>query len=228
MTTITTIAQRILDENNFITMDSSDTTITSIATQVLNQNNYTTSQCSAINVEKIMNLAIEYINLIGDTDIAQIASPDGTKSLVGTKAENYCIQLVTAMMIRAYIDRGPSVNMATLNVATTINEPQYATFKSQIDDAIKKLRSRIKILDAEYHVKNAVDYINAMAGTTITFVPSDGAQSLTATDNEIIAVKMVASELLKNYVEKGMAGFSVSEATNKMINRLCGVSFERT
>jgi hypothetical protein len=199
MTTITTIAQRLLDENNMIVMDAADTTVTTIAQKVLDQNGYTISDISLVNTEYLLDLAINHVNLMADTDIAALSGVEGAESLVGTKAENYAVQLIGALMIRAYKDRGPIVGLSGLSVSTTINDPQYTQYKSYIDLALDKIRRQIKILDAEYIVKNAVDYVNLHAETSIAFVPSDGAQSLTATDNQIIVVKMVAQKMLANY-----------------------------
>ena len=96
----------------------------------------------------------------------------------------------------------------------------------------------------EYLIKNAVDYINLMSGTSITFVPSAGSEDLTASDSEIIVVKSLSVLMLRAYKDRGpnmgVVGLSVStvladpqynlftKLVNRGINRLAGRSFERT
>lgn len=96
----------------------------------------------------------------------------------------------------------------------------------------------------EYLIKNAVDYINLMAGTSITFVPSAGSEDLTASDSEIMVVKTLTALMIRAYKDRGpqvsVAGFSAqavvsdpqyrlfSQLVRRGINVLCGRSFERT
>jgi len=72
----------------------------------------------------------------------------------------------------------------------------------------------ITLLNTEYLIKNAVDYINLMAGTSISFTPSAGSENLVASDNEIVVVKFATTLLLRAYLDRGpnvsVGGLSLS------------------
>jgi hypothetical protein len=78
--------------------------------------------------------------------------------------------------------------------------------------------SNISLTNMEYLVKNATDYINLQAGTSISFTPAAGAATLTALDGEIIATKAGSLLMLKAYVDRGpnvsITGISVSTLIN--------------
>ena len=100
----------------------------------------------------------------------------------------------------------------------------------------------ISLTNPEYVIKNAVDYVNAVAGTSISFTPAAGAASLTADDDEIVTVKFASVLLLRTYHDRGpntsVAGLSVTsligdpqftlfrELLNPLLRRLMGVAFE--
>jgi hypothetical protein len=104
--------------------------------------------------------------------------------------------------------------------------------------------SDISLLNMEYLVKNAVDYINLQAGTTITFIPSAGSENLSASDSEIVMVKALTTILLRAYVDRGpnvgISSLSVTtvasdpqynifmQLVNDGLMRLRGRSFETT
>jgi hypothetical protein len=104
--------------------------------------------------------------------------------------------------------------------------------------------SDISLTNLEYIIKNAVDHINAQAGTNISFTPAAGAASLIASDIEIITTKNLSTLLLRAYVDRGpntsVGGLSVTTVANDPqynifmelvkddIIRLRGRSFEVT
>ena len=73
---------------------------------------------------------------------------------------------------------------------------------------------QIPLLNTEYLVKNAVDYINLMAGTSISFTPVAGSEDLVASDNEIVVVKFATTLLIRAYFDRGpnvsVGGLSLS------------------
>ena len=226
MTTITTVAQRLLDENNYIAMDTGDTTETTIAQKILDQNNYTTTDISIVNLEYLINLAVNFVNLMSDTDIAALSGAGGSKSLVGTKAENLAVQLVSTLLIRAYKDRGPNVAIGGLSVSTIIADPQYDQHKVYIETAITKIQKQISLTDMEYLIDNAIDWINLHADTSIVALSGAAAsKSLVATNNQIVAVKALSSQMLENYATKKPL-YIFDERLNKIVDRLKTTSRE--
>jgi len=101
----------------------------------------------------------------------------------------------------------------------------------------------ITTTNMEYLIKNAVDHINLVAGTSISFTPAAGVASLTASDSEILVVKGLSLIWLRCYLDRGpntaVSAISVSAVTNdpqynvfmqfvrEGIDRLRGRSFER-
>ena len=63
--------------------------------------------------------------------------------------------------------------------------------------------ANISLLNMEYIIKNATDYINLDAGTSISFTPAAGAATLTASDGEIIATKAGALLMLRGHLDRG-------------------------
>jgi len=228
LTTITTIATRLITENNYIAMDTTDTTETTIAQKILDQNNYTVTDISLVNLEPLIDLAVNYVNLMSDTDIAALTGGAGAKSLVGTKAENLAVQLISVMLIRAYKDRGPNVAIGGLSVSTIIADPQYDQHKAYIETALTKLRRQLNLTDMEYLIDNAVDLINLHAGTSIADLSGTVAsKSLVGTDSEIIVVKQLVSGMLQTYGSTSSGGYQLTPSDLMFIDKLCGVSFSR-
>jgi hypothetical protein len=229
MTTIANIAQRILDENNFPPADSSDTTETNIATTLQSQNNWTTGDLTLTETETLIDLAIYHVNLMADTDIAALTGVADSKSLVGTKGENFAVMMVAALLVRAHLDKGPNVSVGSLGINAVTTDPQYAQFMDYINKAIEKLRRQISLTDMEYLIDNAVDLINLYTGSSIADLSGAAeSKSLTATDNQIAVIKLVASEYLKGYSKDGLAGFSLSAAVKDAVGVLRGRSFVTT
>ena len=104
--------------------------------------------------------------------------------------------------------------------------------------------SDISLLKMEYLIRNAVDYVNMQAGTSITFIPVAGSEDLNASDSEIVVVKALTTILLKAYVDRGpnvgISSLSVTavasdaqynafmQIVNDGLMRLRGRSFETT
>lgn len=119
MTVITTIAQRILDENNWVVSDISLT-----------------------NLEYVIDNAIDYINMEAGTSIADLSGAADSKSLTGTDSEIAVVKLLSVLMVRAYKDRGPQVTTGTMGVQAVISDPQYHLFTKLVTRGINRLSGR--------------------------------------------------------------------------------------
>ena len=117
-------------------------TISNIAQQILDENNYTEADISKTNLEYLIDNAIDYINLVAGTSIADLSGTAGSKSLTATENEIVAIKLLTVLLLRAYKDRGPNASVAGLNVSAVINDPQYTLFKELFDLAVARLRGK--------------------------------------------------------------------------------------
>ena len=117
------------------------TTITNIAQRILDENNYTTSDITTTNVEYLIKNAVDHINTQTGRTISFTPSA-GTASLTAQDDEMPYIKNLTALMIRAYKDRGPNTAIGGLAVSSLTNDPQYSLFLKLLDDGIQRLRGR--------------------------------------------------------------------------------------
>lgn len=116
-------------------------TITNIAQRILNENNYTVSDISLVNTEYLIKNAVEHVNLTAGTTISFTPS-GGTQSLTGSESELLVVKTLSTLMVRAYLDRGPNATVSGLSVATVIADPQYSLFMKILDQGINRLRGR--------------------------------------------------------------------------------------
>jgi len=121
MVTISNIAQRILDENHYQASDIHATAATAIT-----------------RVEYMVDNSIDYINLMAGTTISHVSSND----LTADYDEIMVVKILSTLMIRAYLDRGPNASAGILNAAAVIADPQYQLFTKIVNRGINRLRGR--------------------------------------------------------------------------------------
>jgi hypothetical protein len=115
------------------------TTITNIAQRILDENNYTTSDCSLVNTEYLVKKAVEHVNLkIGST--ISFTPSGGTQSLTATDAQLTCIQNLSGLLLRAYLDKGPNTGIAGVNISSITTDPHYSLTLRLIEDQIAELK----------------------------------------------------------------------------------------
>ena len=117
------------------------TTISNIAQRVLDENNYTTSDISKTKLEYLIDNSIHYINLQAGTTIADLDGSAESKSLTATDSEIFVVKSLSSLILRAYKDKGPQVSIGGLNVASITTDPHYRLFMKLINKAITSLRS---------------------------------------------------------------------------------------
>lgn len=114
-------------------------TVSNVAQRVLDENNYTGP--SKTIVEYLIDNAIDYVNLMASTSIADLAGSAEAKSLTATEDQIIVVKTLSALMIRAYKDRGPNTAIAGLSVTSVLADPQYSLFKEIIDKGIQRLQA---------------------------------------------------------------------------------------
>ncbi len=92
--------------------------------------------------------------------------------------------------------------------------------------------SNISLVNLEYLIKNATDYINLMTEHSISFTPAAGVASLTATDAEIITTKFLTTLLLTERANRGpnasIQGLTVASLqTNPTYEKMIDKALER-
>ena len=162
MTTITTIATRILSESGLITV-TSDVAVT--AQIVLDENNYTVTDITLINLEKLIDNSINWINEQTNTAISALSGDAGSKTVNMDRNEATIVKSLSALLIRAYKDRG-SAGIGGLSASSAISDPQYSLHSKIINDGLARLKS-MSLTNIEYLIDDAIYYINSHAGTSI-------------------------------------------------------------
>jgi len=115
--------------------------MTSITAQnILDENGYTTSDISLINCERLIDNAIDYINLMSDRNISNLAGTEGSKTVNVNSEEAPIIKFLAGLLVRAYKDKGPNTAISGLSVTTLIQDPQYDLLKGAVEKGIQRLR----------------------------------------------------------------------------------------
>jgi len=124
MATIT--AQTLLDRNNWATTDIHATAVTALT-----------------RVEYLIDDAIDYINGEAGTTISNMGGGGaGSKTVTVTAAQAPIVRALAALLVRAYLDKGPNVGIGGLGVTAIISDPQYKLHMMMIMQGINRLRGR--------------------------------------------------------------------------------------
>ena len=115
------------------------TTITNIAQRVLDENNYTTSDCSLVNTEYLVKKAVDHVNLKTGSAISFVPS-GGSQSLTATDAQLTCIQNLSGLFLRAYMDRGPNASIVGVSVTSLTNDPHFSLLMKIVDEQVAELK----------------------------------------------------------------------------------------
>lgn len=86
----------------------------------------------------LMDDAINYVNLEAGTSISNLAA--GSVTVTANEAA-VLVPLITLLM-RAYDDRGPNVNVGAISISTLASDPQYSLHMKLLTNAIKRLSGR--------------------------------------------------------------------------------------
>ena len=116
------------------------TTIASIAQRILDENNYTTSDISLTNLEYIIDNVIDDVNAEAGTTIADLSGSAASKSITGTDTEILTVKMGTIIMLRGYKDRGPNVGVGGLSVTTGVSDPQYDFYSKRYHQLVQRLK----------------------------------------------------------------------------------------
>jgi hypothetical protein len=122
------------------------TTITTIAQRILDENNYTVSDISLVKLEYRIDDAIDWVNLHCGLTIADLTGDAGSKSLVGTEGQILVVKWLTNLLIRAYKDKGKSSGISVVQDTAAV----LANADQKTIDLILKATERLK--DPPYYV----------------------------------------------------------------------------
>lgn len=124
MTTISSIAQRILDENGYTLADDFQNLTLTI-------------------LEYKIDDAIDYVNLMADTSIAALSGTAETKSFVYTAGENIPVKHLVNLMLQAYKDKGTVIGLGAMNISYVQANPDYALSWELINKSLERLKQDV-------------------------------------------------------------------------------------
>ena len=96
----------------------------------------------SIDVEYLIDDAIDTINLEAGTSIGNMTGVAGAKTVTVTSNQSAVIKPLVALMLKAFSDKSPNVSIGTLTVSTMLQDPQYALFKMLWVRGLNRLRGR--------------------------------------------------------------------------------------
>jgi len=114
--------------------------VTLTAQNLLDWNNWSTSDISVVNLENVIDGAVDQVNLLAGTSIAYMGGVAGSKELSCTGAQMAVVKPVAILMVRAFLDRGPNTAIQALSVSALISDPQYSFYKWAINNGLHALR----------------------------------------------------------------------------------------
>jgi len=123
MATIT--AQTLLDRNNWATTDIHATAVTALT-----------------RVEYLIDDAIDYINGESGTSMSNMTGAAGSKTVTVTSAQAPIVRALAALLVRAYLDKGPNVSVGSMGVSAIVSDPEYKIHMMMIQTGISRLRGR--------------------------------------------------------------------------------------
>ena len=93
-------------------------------------------------VEYMIDNAIDYVNLHAGTSIGNMTGVAGAKTVTVTSGQSAVIKPLCILMVKAYMEKGPSANVGDVNLAILLNDPRYALYHPMIREGVNRLRGR--------------------------------------------------------------------------------------
>jgi hypothetical protein len=106
---------------------------------ILDENNYTVTDISLINLEGVIDNSIGYLNLRTGLSMSALSGSAGSKTVTLTSQQASLVKMLTTLMVKAFVDRGPNASVGGLSVTSVISDPQYNLYMKLIEDGIAML-----------------------------------------------------------------------------------------
>ena len=116
--------------------------ITTVADRMQAETGYTDSDITNTNLEYLIDNAIDHVNLVCGTSIADLSGVAAAKTLTATENELAVLKPLINLMMRAYIDKGPNINAATMGVMEIATDPHYKIMYALWKESAGHLRGR--------------------------------------------------------------------------------------
>lgn len=117
-------------------------TISSIAQRILDKTGYTASNCSLTHLEYLIDDAIDHINLVAGTSIADLSGTAESKSITATENELAAVYRLSELLLRARQDKGPQVTGGGISLMEVASDPHYKIQMKLFNQSLNYLRGR--------------------------------------------------------------------------------------
>jgi len=117
-------------------------TVSNFGTWILEKNNYGIGDCPLARVEDLIDDAIDHINLVAGTSIADLSGASESKSVTASENELTCIKKLSALLVRAYVDKGSQVAVGGVGVTEVASDPHYKIHMKLFNQSLQYLRGR--------------------------------------------------------------------------------------
>lgn len=112
------------------------------AQRILDENNWLTTDITLVNCEYLIDNAINYINLETGLSMSNLTGVAGAQTVTLTNPQETAVKMLSALLVRAYLDKGSSVNIQSIGVATIISDPHFRVFQQLLKKSISRLKGR--------------------------------------------------------------------------------------
>jgi len=112
------------------------------AQQILNETGWVTTDISKTNLEYLIDKAINYINGETGLSISNMSGEAESKTVTVTSAQAPVVKAWTELLVRAYINKGPSASLSAMSVTEAVSDPHYKIMVKMANQGINRLRGR--------------------------------------------------------------------------------------
>lgn len=112
------------------------------AQQILDENNYTESQITKTNLEYLIDNTINWVNLMAGTSIDNMTGTAESKTVTVTSNQAAVLKFLIPLVLRAYLDRGPSASVGNTSISIVAVDPQTGQLRPMYKMALQMLRGR--------------------------------------------------------------------------------------
>lgn len=203
-TSVTVNATILLAENNFL----NDLTTTTVSAQnIVDEMGDTVGTPAAltlVNVESLIDNAVSYINSQTGIGMAYMAGSAGSKTCTCSKTQADILKALAKIYTRGLKKTGSvSGSIGSFSFNSSASDPNQKVLEDIVKAGLPRLQT-LGLVNTEYHIDNAIYYINLNSGSSITALSGTaGSKTTTMTGSEAALVKLLASNLLKASLSRG-------------------------
>jgi len=111
--------------------------VTITAAQMHNETGYDIDDITVVNLEYLIDNAIDYVNLHAGQSISDMAG--SPKSVTVSDNQSIVLKPLIVLMMRSYVDKGPNAAVAAVSVTALTSDPQYRLQMQLWKSSLKRL-----------------------------------------------------------------------------------------